>query len=62
MQRDRARERMERAKRQWELEHASDTCIDGNNLDFDVFQMIFFYVLYHLHFDNRIYKFRKLPF
>ena len=31
MQRDRARERMERAKRQWELEHASDMCIDGNN-------------------------------
>ena len=31
MQRDRARERMERAKRQWELEHASDTCIDGKN-------------------------------
>ena len=31
MQRDRARERMERAKRQWELEHASDTCIDGKS-------------------------------
>ena len=33
MQRDRARERMERAKRQWELEHASDTCIDGNIIE-----------------------------
>ena len=50
MQRDRARERMERAKRQWELEHASDTCIDGNIIEklilkFRVQNIFFLFIL-----------------
>ena len=53
MQRDRARERMERAKRQWELEHASDTCIDGKEFEiYLAFQFISFSILPS---DERLY-------
>ena len=55
MQRDRARERMERAKRQWELEHASDTCIDGekfntSNNSIFTFGFLFIYRTIMFHF------------